>query len=168
MNCHSFCQHFFNPFFVSFLLELFSMVIIFSFSPWSFLSSMSNLSSSTIRGFYNLFTCLIFFSTTLNISTPLMLSNVEFVFACDYFWAFKAWSISKPFELTIHMLCKHMQTITKFGIWCNGISIILSKILNFPSNILKVLSINILCLWLDKIPMCFVSWHPIFSPFNGE
>ncbi len=68
-----------------------------------------------------------------------MLPNVEFASTYALFLAFRAQSISKPFELAMHMLCKHMQAITKSNMWPNGMFILLNKILNLPFNIPKVL-----------------------------
>jgi hypothetical protein len=67
------------------LLGLFPMVIICSFSAWYSMSSVSILASSIIPRFCNLFVYLIGYSTTLNLSIPLMLPNVEFVCACLIF-----------------------------------------------------------------------------------
>jgi hypothetical protein len=110
------------------------------------MSSMSILSSSIIPRFCNLFIYLITSLVILNKSTPLMLPNVEFVTIYAFVWAFRAQSISKPFELAMHLLCKHMQVITKSNMWPNGMFTFLNKILNLPFNIPKVLWINIIVL----------------------
>jgi hypothetical protein len=45
--------------------------------------------------------------------------------------------------LAMHMLCKHMRTITKSNMQHNRIFIYLNKILDLPFNIPKVLSTKI-------------------------
>ncbi len=55
-----------------------------------------------------------------------MLPNVEFASAYVYFLASKAKSISKPFKLAIHMLCKPSPSSTCDAMECP----LLSKILN--------------------------------------
>lgn len=44
------------------------------------------------------------------------------IFACVFVWTSKARSILKLLELWMRMLCKHMEVVTKFGMWHNGIS----------------------------------------------
>jgi hypothetical protein len=61
MNCHCFYQHFLILYFFCFLVRIvFNGYHIFIL-PWSFMFSMSILSSSIILGFCNLFICLIHF-----------------------------------------------------------------------------------------------------------
>ncbi len=76
--------------------------------------------------------------------------------------------MSKLSELAMHMLCEHMQAITEFGMWHNGMSIIFRIILNLPFNIPKVPSIDILVLDHVKFQCVLYFGNPSFSPLNGE
>jgi hypothetical protein len=52
--------------------------------------------------------------------------------------------------------------------WHNGMSTLLSKILNLPFNIPKALSINILVLDWIKFQCALYLGNPFLSPLNGE
>jgi hypothetical protein len=109
---------------------------------------------------------LITFSTTLKISTPFKPPNVVSVSICASFWAYE--THSKPFKLTMHMLCKHMKTMTKSSIWHNEIFIIFNIILNLPFNIPKSLCIDILVLNYIKFQCVLYLGSPSFSSLKGE
>jgi hypothetical protein len=76
--------------------------------------------------------------------------------------------MSKLSKLTMHMLCKHMQVVTKFGMWHNGMSTLFSRILNLPFNIPKVPSIDVLVLDCIKFQCVLYFGNPSFSPLKGE
>jgi hypothetical protein len=76
--------------------------------------------------------------------------------------------MSKPSELAMHMLCKHMQAMTKFGMWRHGMFTIFGRILNLLFNIPKVLSIDILVLNCIKFQCAFYFGNSSFSTLKGE
>jgi hypothetical protein len=74
--------------------------------------------------------------------------------------------MSKPVELAMYMLCKHMQVVIK-SMWHNGMFIIFSRILNLPFNIPKVRSIDIVVLDCIKLNLlCILVLH--LSHFGRE
>jgi hypothetical protein len=109
---------------------------------------------------------LIFFSTTLKISTPFKSPNVIFVSICAFLWTYK--TQSKPSKLAMHMLCKHVQTMTKFSMWQNEMFIIFNRILNLLFNIPKAFCIDILVLNYIKFQCVLYLDSPSFSPLKGE
>jgi hypothetical protein len=104
------------------------------------------------------------------------------IIICASFLAFKDYSISKPWlQLTMHVLWKHLQVVTKFGImWCNGTLILFNN--NKSLGLLKfqkffplrslfkiVLNLNVFCistihhfhLWKEnKIMVVLDKHHP--------
>jgi hypothetical protein len=76
--------------------------------------------------------------------------------------------MSKPFELIMHMLCKHMQVMIKFNMWHNGMSTLFNRIFNLPFNIPNVFSTDMFVLDCIKFQCDLYLDTPSFSPLKGE
>jgi hypothetical protein len=68
----------------------------------------------------------------------------------------------------MHMLFKHMQTMTKSSMWQSEMFIIFNRILNLPFNIPKALCIDILVLDYINFQCVLYLGSPSFSPLKGE
>ncbi len=66
----------------------------------------------------------------------------------------------------MHMLCKHMQVVTKSRMWCNGMFIHFHRILNLPFNIPKVFFTNVLLLDCIRFKCALYIGNPSFFTFK--